>query len=137
MARNVQIQVLRGLLANIPALAIGELYLATDTKQVYVGTSSGNQVVGSSSNTVTGIVDFGVPEPTEDTTARVTVSATWVTAGSVLQCSVVEGQDHTDDEVAAEQVTVTVGNIQPGVGFDIVMSAPNGASRKFLVNVRG
>ncbi len=40
---------LRGILANIPTLAVGEQYFATDTKSVYVGTSSGNQLVGPSS----------------------------------------------------------------------------------------
>ncbi|HZS43352.1 MAG TPA: hypothetical protein VFA52_04025 [Candidatus Paceibacterota bacterium] len=45
MARNVGIQVLRGIKANMPILQTGELYFATDEAQLYVGTSSGNQLV--------------------------------------------------------------------------------------------
>jgi len=88
-------------------------------------------------NSVQAIVDFGSLLPLEETIARVTVSAPWVTSNSVLQACIIEGQDHTDDEIACEQVTVTTGNIQPGVGFDVVMSAPNGATGKFLVSIKG
>jgi hypothetical protein len=49
MSRNVGLQLLRGVLANIPALAIGEPYLATDTKQFYIGTATGNALVGPAS----------------------------------------------------------------------------------------
>jgi len=38
----------RGLFANLPTLAVGELGLATDTGQVYVGTATGNELVGGS-----------------------------------------------------------------------------------------
>jgi Major tropism determinant N-terminal domain len=67
MARNITIQLLRGTFANMPALAIGEPYFTTDTHQFYVGTSSGNALVGpSGSSQVRQIeIDFGalpVPE---------------------------------------------------------------------------
>ena len=45
MARNVEIRLLRGTRANIPTLGIGELYLATDETQLYVGTTFGNKLV--------------------------------------------------------------------------------------------
>ena len=81
------------------------------------------------------IVDFGNYSPNvEETTARSTVNATWVPNLPYLKCSVVEGQDHTVDEVAAEQVFATIGNIIVGTSFDVVCSAPNGASGKFYVN---
>ena len=38
MARNVQLQVLRGTQANIPTLALGEMYFATDTANLFFGT---------------------------------------------------------------------------------------------------
>jgi hypothetical protein len=39
MARNVQIQVLRGVQANIPSdLALGEMYFSTDTQNLFFGT---------------------------------------------------------------------------------------------------
>lgn len=63
MARNVTLQLLRGILANIPALAIGEPYFATDTSQFYIGTNSGNALVGPSSGIGSSVkqieVDFG------------------------------------------------------------------------------
>ena len=38
MGRNVQFQVLRGVQANIPTLALGEMYFATDTNNLFFGT---------------------------------------------------------------------------------------------------
>jgi hypothetical protein len=38
MARNVSLQVLRGIQANIPTLALGEMYFATDTNNLFFGT---------------------------------------------------------------------------------------------------
>lgn len=50
MSRNVQLNILRGLLANMPTLNNGELYLCTDTLEVYVGQSAANNRVGVSAN---------------------------------------------------------------------------------------
>lgn len=50
MARNVSIQHLRGISANIPALNVGEFYFATDTLKLYVGSASGNLQVGPTPN---------------------------------------------------------------------------------------
>ena len=58
--RAVQIQHLRGVLANIPVLAVSEFYLATDTGDLYVGTNSGNKKVASSGSSVSQTeIDFG------------------------------------------------------------------------------
>jgi Major tropism determinant N-terminal domain len=46
MARNVSIQHIRGVAANIPALNAGEFYYATDTQKLFIGTASGNQAIG-------------------------------------------------------------------------------------------
>lgn len=40
--RNVLLQHLRGLKANIPALAVAETYLTTDTNEFFIGTATGN-----------------------------------------------------------------------------------------------
>lgn len=142
MARNVGVQHLRGVLANIPALLPGELYLATDTGQLYVGSPSGNLPVGSGGggNAVQATVDFGTVTGSvdkEETTATATVPAAWVTALSVLVCTVTEGPDHSADEVAAEGIEATAGNIVPGVSFDVTVWAPNGTQGRHVVNVRG
>lgn len=41
------IKLKRGLKANLPALAVGELCLCTDTKELYIGTDSGNMLLPS------------------------------------------------------------------------------------------
>ena len=46
MSRNVQLQVLRGVLANIPNLEDGEFYLAIDSPQLYVGFGGANWPIG-------------------------------------------------------------------------------------------
>lgn len=140
MARNVGVQLLRGIAANIPTLLAGELYYATDTGALFIGTSGGNVQVnsGGSGNSTTAIVDLGTGFINEETTGKVTVTGqSWVTISSVIVAMVTEGQDHTADEIAAEDVQATLGNLVAGVGFDVVLSAPNGASGKFLVNIRG
>jgi hypothetical protein len=48
MARNLALQLLRGVEANLPVLSIGEPYFATDTYNLWVGTSNGNQIIGGS-----------------------------------------------------------------------------------------
>lgn len=45
MARNLAWHVLRGVKANMPVLNAGELYLATDEVQLYIGTASGNKLI--------------------------------------------------------------------------------------------
>lgn len=42
MARNVGIQILRGVKANAPVLEVGESYFCTDTNETLIGTASGN-----------------------------------------------------------------------------------------------
>jgi hypothetical protein len=46
MSRNLTFQTLRGVFANMPALANGEFYLATDTGILYIGSSLGPLQVG-------------------------------------------------------------------------------------------
>ena len=41
-----QILIKRNTLANIGTLGVGELYLATDTLDLYIGSASGNKLVG-------------------------------------------------------------------------------------------
>jgi hypothetical protein len=46
VGRNVSLQIIRGVKANMPMLAIGELFWATDVLQMYTGSSGGNKLVG-------------------------------------------------------------------------------------------
>jgi hypothetical protein len=45
MARKMLIQIYRGLEMNIGTLNTGELGYCTDTKKLYVGTASGNELL--------------------------------------------------------------------------------------------
>lgn len=45
MARNILIQIPRGLEANIGTLAVGELGYCTDTYKLYIGTAAGNMLL--------------------------------------------------------------------------------------------
>ena len=42
MTLFIQLKIRRGLKVNLPTLAEGELGFCTDTKEVFIGTSSGN-----------------------------------------------------------------------------------------------
>lgn len=46
MARNVAMQILRGIRANMPVLLLGEYYFSTDTNEHFIGTASGNFPLG-------------------------------------------------------------------------------------------
>lgn len=45
MSNNIKIK--RGLKAGLPNLEVGELGLATDTDEVFIGTPTGNKLVNS------------------------------------------------------------------------------------------
>jgi hypothetical protein len=81
-------------------------------------------------------VDFGA---TENALASETVTAAWVTTASRLVASLAyeSTADHDPDDALAEGILVSVGNIIDGVGFDVVLSAPNNTWGKYKVNVIG
>jgi hypothetical protein len=136
MARNVQFQVLRGLLANIPVLAESEPYYATDTKQFYVGTSSGNVLIGPSNgsgNVVKQIeIDFGSLPVSE---AKFLITDASVTSSSHITGSVAyEAPTGKDlDELEMDGLDLKFG---PGAGqFTLYAVGENGyVADKFKIN---
>lgn len=73
----------------------------------------------------TATVDFGT---IEDGSASVTSTGqSWVTSGSIIVATpwAVTTADHDPDDYGAECLSCSVANVVPGVGFDIVCSAPN------------
>lgn len=82
--------------------------------------------------TVSAVIDFG--GPSEDSTAQVTVTATWVTASSIIVVSIAGGTtDHPDsDEPAVEGITVAVDNIVAG-SFQVSAYAPYGTFGQYNV----
>lgn len=63
MARNVSLQVLRGVEANIPTLSMGEMYFATDTGNLFFGTPGYGQ----------GYVQIGDTSKVNDTLEQILV----------------------------------------------------------------
>lgn len=55
MGRNIGLQHLRGLKANMPALFLGEEYLCTDTFELFAGTASGNEPITLPVYSTTGV----------------------------------------------------------------------------------
>ena len=85
-------------------------------------------VTGGSGNACTCTVDFG----TDDTDASVVVTGqSWVTASSVIVCSVL-GED-----ARIQSITANVDTLVNGVGFTVHAHAPEGASGTFTVNCIG
>ena len=50
MSNNIKIK--RGLKAGLPNLEVGELGLATDTNEVFIGTPTGNELVNNGGGVV-------------------------------------------------------------------------------------
>jgi hypothetical protein len=100
-----------------------------------------NVTAGGSGNFVQATVNFGGPTGgVEETTAVVTVTGqAWVTPSSIILCSVFAGTtaDHDPEDAVVEQLTAYAANIVAGTGFDIYVSAPEGAWGRYLVNASG
>lgn len=119
----IQIQIKRGVLANRPTLAAGEFYFATDTQQLYLGTSGSPLLIngaGSTINKGTAVLDFGSFPGKSDTSIAVT-GQTNILAGSTLTAWLfpAASADHTADEHLIEDIRVFAGNIVAGTGFTI------------------
>lgn len=85
------------------------------------------------------IIDFGPSGADEDTTASVTVSATWVQANSIIVCqaSGIATSDHDPEDAVVENTGFRALNIVPSVSFDIEGYAPNGTWGQYQVNYSG
>ncbi len=57
MARKVLLTIRRGSKAQLPTLAEGELGFCTDTQELFVGTASGNKLIGSGADMLKSIYD--------------------------------------------------------------------------------
>ncbi|KJR48390.1 Phage tail fiber protein [Desulfosporosinus sp. I2] len=78
MARKVLITIRKGLEANLPTLADGELGITTDTKKLYIGTDSGNallvaaQTVGDMLKSIYDTNNDGIVDRSKTVTGPVT-----------------------------------------------------------------
>ncbi len=139
---SIVLQVKRGTFANMPALSNGEFYLAQDTGNLYIGSALGVLQVnggGSGLHAVSGTVDFGFSVSNEGDIASVTISAPWATSLSTILANVaaVSTPDHDPDDSVVEGLIAKVENIVPGVGFDIVVYAPQNTWGRYSVVALG
>jgi hypothetical protein len=124
--------------------------IATETgpaPEVIVSTSPNGKIdpsllppSGSGGNYLQVEADFGFDAGNEGDIARTTVTGQpWVTAGSVILCNPFGGAtvDHNPDDAIVEGLVAYAENIVPGVGFDVVIYAPQNSWGKYLVNVTG
>lgn len=84
-------------------------------------------------------VDFGRANGGEDSIAAVTVAATWVTESSAIVCvpDPAGSIDHSAEDAVVENVESYVTTVNPGIGFDIIASAPNGTWGRYAINCLG
>lgn len=94
---------------------------------------------GANINHVQAEVDFGFASGGEGDLARTTVSAPWVTADSKIFCiPVMEATpEHDPEDVVLEGIQAHAENLVPGVGFDIVAYAPDGAFGRYVIRASG
>lgn len=88
---------------------------------------------------VQGTVDFGFLTGQEENNASITVSAPWVSTGSIIVASPsgIATADHAPDDYMVEGLHCGVSNIVAGVGFDINVYADNGTFGQYIINARG
>jgi len=84
-------------------------------------------------------VDFGHAAGGENDHARITVTAAWVTNGSVILCNAagVATPDHDAEDAVLEGITAIAANLNEGVGFDVIARAPLGSWGRFNINIMG
>lgn len=79
-------------------------------------------------------IDFG----SNDTTVSKTVLAPWVKSTNPPFVMIYgETTDHDVEDIVLEEIQLTVGNIIPGVSFDIIAHAPSGTWGKYNVLILG
>lgn len=83
MARLQQLQIIRGVAANIPILNDGEFYLATDTGQLYVGLGGINFQIGAPVMAVVEVNGSANPTHFIEPNADGSINSTLVSGGSV------------------------------------------------------
>jgi hypothetical protein len=76
MALGITHQLKRGIAANCPVLALGELYYATDSNVLYVGTAGGNALVSPGPSTLAADTDVVITSPANNDVLTYETSST-------------------------------------------------------------
>lgn len=84
-------------------------------------------------------IDFGFIPDFQETSVTATQSAAWVTANSVITCQVQNDSsgDHEPEDAALDGLNARAINLVPGVSFDVICYAPEGAWGRYQVNCVG
>jgi hypothetical protein len=95
--------------------------------------NAAHTIAGAGTATVE--VDFG----SAGDVATASVSATWVTASTILICQVAgtSTADHDIEDALLEQITAHAYSINAGVGFSVRAHAPNGTWGRYNINIVG
>lgn len=97
----------------------------------------GKQIVTALVKHIVVEIDFGLSTQNDDT-VYTTVPVTWVAEDSVLIATVAgPTADHDLEDGAIENITFSIGNIVPGVSFELIANAPLTSWGKYLVNIVG
>jgi hypothetical protein len=120
----------------VPVLTIDAFGRITFATTATITASGGG---GGGVNSVQGTVDFGFATGQEGDIATVTVTATWVSSGSVLVCSPagVATADHDPDDYYCESIQAYPSDIVAGTGFNINARAPFGSWGRYVINAVG
>jgi hypothetical protein len=83
----------------------------------------------------TATANFG----TNDTTAEITVPATWITVQGALSVQISPGTsgDHDATDILLERLTAIVTSVTPGVSATVTLHAPNSTWGRYLVTLTG
>ena len=123
--RDVAFKILRGVKANIPTLNVGELYLATDENQVYIGTGLGNTRLNLSTYDVSGVRQFphivtgSVTTVSKNTPVVVTFSgaAVFTSASSYIVLIQSNAGHVTITQTSGSSMSIVTGSIGDVVNF--------------------
>jgi hypothetical protein len=118
--RNATFQLLRGTFANMPVLAIGEPYFTTDTHQFYIGTVTGNALVGPTAGGGAAVkqveIDFG-PLPVAEASFLITDASVTPTSHIIGNVAYEAPTGKDLDEIEMDELDLKFG---PGSGAFIL-----------------
>ena len=122
------------------AYGVGSKWINTITNRIWTCTNTtvGAAVWVGSPMTAQATVDFAnITGLVEGDTASVTIAATWVTASTIFNCTVMGGTSQHDlEDPMVEGIVAYVTTVTPGTSFVVEAYAPSGSWGQYLINVQ-
>ena len=93
----------------------------------------------NSSYSVIATIDFGpVTDYHENDSTSVVVSAPWVSSDTILTATFGgPSSDHDVEDAAIENIILSIGNIIPGVSFEVFAHSENFTWGQYQINILG